>query len=184
MIQMLTDIDGIILLLIQEAIRNPILTPFFTALTWLGDGGRIWIVIAVLLLIFKKTRKLGCMVALALLGSLLINNMLLKNLVARTRPYDAIEGLVPLVAKPTDYSFPSGHTAAAFAAASVLYRKLPKSIGIPTILLALLISLSRLYVGVHYPSDVLCGMISGIAISYGAEWVAHQIYKHKSNIQK
>lgn len=111
------------------------------------------------------------MSALALLGSLIINNLILKNLIARIRPYEIINGLVPLIEKPTDYSFPSGHTGSSFAAACILYRKLPKRFGIPALLLAMLIGFSRLYLGVHYPSDVLFGIISGVGISYVAEIV-------------
>ncbi len=83
-------------------------------------------------------------------------------MVGRIRPYDTIEGLVPLIGKPRDYSFPSGHTGSSFAAAWVLYRRLPKRLGIPALALAGLIGISRLYLGVHYPTDVLFGVLSGI----------------------
>lgn len=92
------------------------------------------------------------------------NNVLLKNLIARTRPYAAIEGLTLLIPPPSDYSFPSGHTASSFAMAVVLYRKLERKWGITAIVLASLIALSRLYLGAHYPSDILFGMMSGILI--------------------
>lgn len=169
----ITNIDSSILMFIQEHIRNPILTPFFQAVTSLGNAGMIWILITALLLIPKKTRKIGLMSLFALAGSLLVNNIILKNLVARIRPYDTIEGLVPLVAKPVDWSFPSGHTGSSFASACVLYRKLPKRLGIPALVLAVLIALSRLYVGVHYPSDVLVGMIDGIALGWAGEMIVN-----------
>lgn len=156
------NIDGNILLFIQENIRLPILTPLIIAITTLGNGGIIWIICSLALLVPKKTRKVGLMSILALLVSLLINNMILKNLVARTRPYDMVEGLVPLIGKPRDYSFPSGHTGSSFASAWVLYRKLPGKFGIPALVLAGLIGISRLYVGVHYPTDVLFGVVGGI----------------------
>lgn len=171
MIEALVNADKIILLFIQDVIRNPIVTPFFIFVTKLGNAGAIWIALTVILLIPKKTRKIGCMSALALLGSLIINNLILKNLIARIRPYEIINGLVPLIEKPTDYSFPSGHTGSSFGAACILYRKLPKRFGIPALLLAMLIGFSRLYLGVHYPSDVLFGIISGVGISYVAEMV-------------
>ena len=106
-----------------------------------------------------------------MLMSLIVNNFLLKNLVARIRPYDMMDTLIPLVNKPTDYSFPSGHSGCAFAVAGVYVRNLPKRAGIPLLILAILIALSRLYVGVHYPTDVLAGLIIGVALSYLAEWV-------------
>lgn len=157
------DLDAGILLFLQENVRNEILTPVLALLTTLGNAAAVWITISLVLLLFRKTRRVGVMSLLALLVSFLLNNMLLKNLVARVRPYDAIEGLTALVGKPRDYSFPSGHTGSSFAAAWVLFRKLPARFGIPALVLAGVIGLSRLYVGVHYPTDVLFGMINGIA---------------------
>lgn len=166
---MVMDLDSGILLFIQEFIRNPVLTPFFRFITSLGNAGAIWIVISVILLIPGRTRKVGCMCICAMLFSLLINNIILKNLVQRVRPYEMVSGLTRLIAEQADYSFPSGHTGCSFAAACILYRKLPRKYGITAMALAVLISFSRLYLGVHYPSDVLFGMISGIIFSYGAE---------------
>lgn len=172
MIEVLSELEGGILLFIQECVRNPVFDPFFTTVTKLGNAGFIWIVLSVLLLIPKQTREIGFMSILALLGSLLLNNLILKNLVERTRPYDIINQLEPLVEKQKDYSFPSGHTGSSFAAATVLYRNLPKKAGAWAMLLAVLIGVSRLYVGVHYPSDVLFGMLSGIGAGYLAEKLA------------
>lgn len=175
MLEWLLNLDGNLLLFLQENVRNPVLTPVLKGITTLGNGGAVWIALAVLLLCIPKTRKAGCMVAAALLGTLLVNNIILKNLVARTRPYEVIEGLTYLVREPVDYSFPSGHAGCSFAAACVMFRRLPRQYGVPVLILAILISLSRLYVGVHYPSDVLFGMISGILISYGAEAVVNRL---------
>ncbi|MBR3943253.1 MAG: phosphatase PAP2 family protein [Clostridia bacterium] len=153
------------LLFIQEHIRNPITDVLFKGITTLGNAGAFWIAITLLLLCFKKTRKIGIMCAVSLLLSLVINNLMLKNIIARPRPYDMIEGLKTLVAAPTDFSFPSGHTASSFAAATVLFLTLPKKYGIPAIILAALMGFSRLYIGVHYPTDVLAGLISGVLIA-------------------
>lgn len=169
--EFITNIDISILLHIQESIRIPWLTPIIVFITSLGNAGIFWVVLSFALLIPKKTRRAGCISFLALFASLLINNLLLKNLVGRIRPYDACSALLPLVTKPTDYSFPSGHTGSSFASACVLYRHLPKKAGIPALILALFISLSRLYVGVHYPSDVLAGILTGIVSGCLAEWV-------------
>ena len=154
--------DAGILLFLQDVVRNPVLTPIFKGITTLGNGAVLWILISLVLLLFRKTRTVGITSILALLVSLVINNIVLKNLVARVRPYEVIEGLVLIIQKPWDYSFPSGHTGSSFAADWVFYRKLPKRFGIPALVLAGLIGLSRLYLGVHYPTDVLFGVFSGI----------------------
>ncbi len=161
------QLDGNILLWIQEYIRNDFLTPVFKFITLLGDGGYVWIGIAVLLLFFRGYRKTGLMVGASLLGSLLFNNMLVKNLVARPRPYRMIQTLTILVPEPGEYSFPSGHTSSSFAAGVVLYLMLPKKYGVPAMILAFLIGISRLYVGVHYPTDVLAGAVLGTLIAVG-----------------
>ena len=179
MINWLLNLDGNILLFIQEFIRNPLLTPLIRAITTLGNGGGIWILLTLVMLIVAKTRRVGCMMSVALIGTLLVNNIALKNLIARARPYEVIEGLTCLVSKPRDYSFPSGHAGCSFAAAWVMFRQLPKRYGIPALALAILIALSRLYVGVHYPSDVLFGVIDGIAISLAAEVIVEWIEKKK-----
>ena len=177
MLQFLSDLDSGILLWIQDNLRNPVLTPILKVITTLGNGGAIWILLTLIVLMLPKTRKVGCMMAMALIGTLLINNILLKNLVARTRPYEVIEGLTYLVRQPSDYSFPSGHAGCSFAVACIMLRRLPRRYGIPAIILAIVISFSRLYVGVHYPSDVLFGVISGILISYAAEAIVERLWK-------
>lgn len=157
--------DGELLLWLQEYVRNDFLTPVMKFITHLGDKGILWILIAVILLFFKKTRPLGIMAGMALVLSVLINNAIIKNLVARPRPYlpETVggQGLILLIEKQHDWSFPSGHSGASFAAAVVFLCKGPKKLGIPSIIMAFLIAFSRLYVGVHYPTDVIFGIISG-----------------------
>lgn len=165
MLDTFSQLEGNILLWIQEYVRNDFFTPVMTFITKLGDAGMIWIGIAVLMLCFKKTRKEGLLVGYSLLGSLLVNNIILKNLVARIRPYEVIEGLNILIEKPGEYSFPSGHTGSSFAAGVMLFLICPKKYGVPALILAFLISISRLYVGVHYPTDVLGGMLTGTLIA-------------------
>ncbi len=182
----LWKIDSNILLFLQDTVRTPLLTPVMKLITALGNAGVLWVLITVFLLAFKKTRRVGMMSALALLISLLVNNILLKNLVARIRPYETVDGLTRLVEKQVDYSFPSGHAGSSFASACVLYRGLPKQAGIPAVVLAALISFSRLYVGVHYPSDVLAGILIGTAAGFFAEWIWKMLeprirMKHRTN---
>ena len=163
--------DGRLLLLIQEYVRQDRLTPFMTWITGLGDRGLIWIIIGVLLLIPKKTRRTGLLSLLSLLCAHLLCNMVLKDYVMRVRPYEVIDGLYCLIERPTDYSFPSGHTMTAFAAAVVIFKNRPKRLGIPVMALAFVIAFSRLYVGVHYPSDVIIGALLGTLIAMIFFWI-------------
>lgn len=173
----LMNLDGNILLWIQEYLRNDALTPIVTFITHLGEDGWIWILLTLAMLFSKKTRKVGAMSAVALIIMLLFNNMFLKNLVARTRPYDVIPGLIPLVPKLSSFSFPSGHTSSAFSAGSVMFRKLPKKFGVPILIFAIIMGLTRLYVGVHYPTDVLFGALEGIVIGFAAEAIVNGVIK-------
>lgn len=125
--------------------------------------------------------RAGGMGLLSLLFSLLVNNLFLKNLVERSRPFDVIQALTPLIPRPHDFSFPSGHTASSFAAAGVFFRRLPRRLGVPALILAAFIGVSRLYVGVHYPSDVLFGMLSGLALSFAAEKMIIILSEGKEN---
>lgn len=151
-----------IILWIQENLRVEALNPIVTAITSLGNGGIFWIILTVLLLLFKKTRKIGLCCALGLIFDLLVVNITIKPLVGRIRPYVTLESILPLGHLPGDHSFPSGHSAGSFAAAWALFRSAKKRWGVPALVLAALISLSRLYVGVHYPTDVIGGVIIGI----------------------
>ncbi len=167
--------DGQILLFIQEYIRNPILNPVMIFVTTLGNTGIIWIILSLILMVNKKTRRLGITCALSLIIMLFINNIFIKNLVARTRPYEVIENLTILVSKPSDFSFPSGHTASSFAFTTVLLKETKSRWKYASLALAILIALSRLYVGVHYPTDVLGGLILGIAYAFIAVAIIHKV---------
>ena len=162
---MLMEIESAILLWIQNNLRCGLLTPVMRVITTLGNGGAFWIVLTLLLLIFKRTRRMGVYCAASMLLTLLVVNLCIKPLAARTRPYELIEGLQILVSRPQDYSFPSGHSANSLTCAWTIFRLAPKKYGVPALVLAVLIALSRLYVGVHYPTDVLAGAAIGILLS-------------------
>lgn len=162
MMEALSPIEGPILLWIQAALRQPWLDPIVSVYTKLGDHGLLWIALCILMLLWPKTRRAGLAGACALLMSLLFTNILLKPLVERTRPWLVIEGLLPLVTERDPNSFPSGHTSAAFSCAAAWLATLPKTwCKALALTAALLMGLSRLYVGVHFPSDVLCGALVG-----------------------
>ena len=145
-----------------QTIHTPRLDKTLAFITSLGNAGIIWIVLAVVLLILPKTRKAGIIVAAALLMDLILCNLILKNLVARVRPYDVNTAIAILIKKPLDFSFPSGHTAASFAAMTALFLAKMKKAWIAALVLAVLIAFSRLYFYVHYPTDVLGGAVVGI----------------------
>lgn len=145
-----------------QTIHTPLLDKILAFITSLGNAGIIWIVLAVVLLILPKTRKTGIIVAAALLMDLVLCNLILKNLVARVRPYDVNTAIAILIKKPLDFSFPSGHTAASFAAMTALFLAKMKKAWIAALILAVLIAFSRLYFYVHYPTDVLGGAVVGI----------------------
>lgn len=163
MISFLQQFDSSILLAIQD-MRLDLLNPLMIFVSTIGNAGLIWILLGVILTIIPKTRKLGLLALVSLLGCFLFNNILLKNLVARPRPYTQLPDLSLLVPYPKDYSFPSGHTCSSFAVAGSLLHsgKAWNALRIPAFVLAILISFSRLYVGAHYPSDVIVGAITGL----------------------
>ena len=161
---MILEFDSTILLWIQDVVRNPVLDVIFKFITHLGDGGVFWISLSLILCIFKKTRKAGIFALFALLFSVIVNNAILKNVIGRIRPYEIIAGLDCIIKHAKDASFPSGHTGSSFAAGVVFLKELPKKYSIPAFIMAVLISLSRLYVGIHYPTDVIAGAITGAAL--------------------
>ena len=175
----LQSADFAILDRIAENLRCEILDAFFSAFTFLGNGGWFFIVVAVTLLFFKKTRKIGLAIGLALIFGLIIGNLTLKPLIARTRPFDIRPYIEPIVNKPTDFSFPSGHTLAAFETAAAIFM-FNKKWGIASLVFAALMGFSRLYLYLHYPSDVIAGAILGSAFGVIAALIIRRIYKNLS----
>ncbi|MBQ7800961.1 MAG: phosphatase PAP2 family protein [Oscillospiraceae bacterium] len=161
---------------IQAHLQCGLLDILMPIITLFGEDGIFWIACAVLLLILKKHRKTGLAMAFALIMGLVVCNMTLKPLIGRIRPYDFQAQNYGITIKLLvdglhDYSFPSGHTIASFEAATVLLLN-NKKLGIPAMILACLIAFSRLYLYVHYPTDVLVSIVLGIGIAFLANWLA------------
>lgn len=152
-----------------QSIQNPILTAIMVVITTLGDEGIIFILLGIILLLTKKYRKAGFAILVALVVMLICNNVVLKELFARTRPFNLDESVYAWwheiykypdfnIHKPSSYSFPSGHTSSAFAAALALVWY-DRKLGIPTTVFAALMGFSRIYVEVHYCTDVIGAII-------------------------
>lgn len=155
----LAEIDNAVLDFLQQ-IDNDILDRIMVFITRLGDGGFIWILLAIILLCFRKTRKCGLVILCSMLLGLILANGLIKNLVNRPRPCDLNDVIELLIPRPDESSFPSGHTTSSFAAAASIFY-FYKKWGIAAYCMAFMIAFSRMYLYVHYPTDILAGMLLG-----------------------
>ena len=179
MLEGLLQMDGQLLVAIQ-GLHMSWLDPIVSLYTKLGDAGIFWIVLSLAMLVYKPTRKAGALALCAMVLGLLVTHLTIKPLVERARPW--LEWpIVPLVTEKDPHSFPSGHTCAAFAAGMIWMRTLPWRWGrVAAVVLAALMGLSRLYVGVHYPTDVLVGAIIG-ALCALVIWKAYLLYADRRN---
>lgn len=175
-------LDWAILNEIQDIFGGPFMDFVMPRITMLGNAGVFWIILGVCLLISKKHRKEGVLVLIGLLMGLIIGNGIVKNLVARERPCWLNPDFHLLIANPKDYSFPSGHTQASVIAATIL-TMCNKKWGVIVIPLAILIAFSRLYLYVHFPSDVLAGALMGVIIG-AATVVVFQLISRRIELQK
>ncbi len=163
MLDSILSIDRWILEFIQTYMHNPFLDKVMPFVTKLGNLGVIWIVISIILILSKKYRKAGILAIYSLVIAAILGEGLIKNIIARPRPFMEISDIDLLIPKPTSYSFPSGHTASSFAATTAYVKMIDnKKIVIPLVLLACMIAFSRLYLMVHYPTDILGGVVLGL----------------------
>lgn len=189
---------------VRETLWNPVTDTVMTAYTHLGEGGIIWIILGAILLIPKKTRKAGIAVLASVIVMKVFNNLVLKDPIARPRPFNLLTGwegikefpelaarwaeeyIYPnLVDYPSSWSFPSGHTAAAFAAATGLTLATRKaSVGIPVFIAAALMGFTRLYLHVHYCTDVIGGALAGIIYGIAGYFIAVGVCRVLKKFQK
>lgn len=155
--------DSDVLIWIQEYLKSDFLDWFMPKITVLGDSGLIWIIFGLILVLSKKYRKQGILVWIGLLLGLIFGNLIVKNLVARPRPFTLNPNIQLLIPAPSEYSFPSGHTLSSTIAATIITLT-NKKFGWIAIPLALLIAFSRLYLQVHFPTDIIGGIVMGLVV--------------------
>ena len=188
-----TQFDGNLLIGIQHALNADWLTPIMKSITMLGEDGIFWILVCLVLLLFKRTRRLGIICSCSLLFTFIVCNLCLKPTIDRVRPWVTFQLVNPMLPPPGDASFPSGHSAnamgpawAMFLAAMPVRTAAGRSydevrclgwkgngvspvimhrVSIAAVVLAVLIGISRLYLGMHYPSDVVCGLLIGMIVA-------------------
>ena len=148
--------------------RTVFLDRFFLFFTQLpGAIGQLWLIVGIVLLFFKRTRKTGAAVLVSYIGVLLFGELLLKHVVTRMRPCQIDQTFAMLVERPTSSSFPSTHSAFAFGTAMAIFMNQRRA-GVLMFIVATLVAFSRLYLFVHFPTDVLCGIVLGIAVGFAA----------------
>lgn len=179
---MIEQFDAVILDFFQ-GIQSDALTIFMKIITALGELGWCWIVLSIVLIVRKSTRKMGIIMLVSLVLSVIVGNGILKNLVQRPRPYWRNPAVPLLISEQKDFSFPSGHSTASFCAAfSLVYCKSKGMV--PGLLLALIIAISRLYFYVHYPTDILAGILLGAILAGISFWIVGTIYKQREEKKK
>ena len=185
-----TQFDGNLLIGIQHALNADWLTPVMKIITYFGEDGIFWILTCLVMILFKRTRRLGIICSVSLLFTFIICNLGLKPLVDRTRPWVTFQLVNPMLPPPGDASFPSGHSANSMGPAWAMFiatmpvktaagrsydevrclgwkgdglsPQLMHRISMVAVVLAVLIGISRLYLGMHYPTDVACGLLLGM----------------------
>ncbi len=157
--------DVLIMMKLQNR-RNVFWNVFFKIFSCLANFGWFYFLSPLVLILHGKYKEAGYIAFLAAASTAIIINIGLKKIFRRKRPFEAVVQIVPITRKPKDPSFPSGHTAVAFACAFVFVFMLPIYISLPFVIIASLTSFARLYLGVHYPSDIIAGIITALVISY------------------
>ena len=160
---------------IYNITHNGIFDKIMPIISNLGNMGIIWVAISIILLSNKKYRRAGILCLVALIVTAIVGEGILKNLIQRLRPFNEVPAMQLLISKPLSYSFPSGHTASAFAAAFIISNQIKKLV-IPAYVLAATIAFSRMYLFVHYPSDIIGGILLGTICAMGVLFISKRYF--------
>ena len=163
---------------LQHNLNSELFNKIMIFFTILGDNGMIWIAVAMILFLNRKYRKIGVFSIVSLIICALAVNVILKPLIHRPRPFSELADITLLIKAPKDYSFPSGHTAASFVMVYIFFRHIKKYF-IPVLITGILIAFSRMYLSVHFPSDIIAGIIIGIFSGYAGEKLTDGFYRKK-----
>ncbi|MCT1796451.1 phosphatase PAP2 family protein [Helcococcus kunzii] len=155
--------DFAILKFIQENFKSTFMDKLMVFFTSIGDMAVVWIAISIIFLLIKKRRNTGIKIILGLIVVAILGNLIFKNIFSRLRPFWVDETIKVIITKPVGYSFPSGHTFSSFVAATIIFFD-NKKLGYLSFLLATLISFSRAYLFVHFPTDIFVGMLLGVLL--------------------
>ena len=174
--------DSAVMTFVQSGFHNPVTDAVFPAVTCLGESGIFWILLSLLIIALGRKngwRTTGCLMLAAMLLGLLLGEIALKNIICRPRPFQEMPEISLLIPPPSGYSFPSGHSCASFAAATIIFLK-DKRPGTAALALAALIAFSRVFLFVHYPTDVLAGSLLGVLCALAAAYGYRRLFQKKA----
>ena len=163
---------------IQANLASPWLDAVMKFITYLSDGGAIWVAAAIVMLVIPKYRRYGVVLSVVIVSGAVLNSLVLKPVIGRVRPFVGLEDIMLLITPPGDASFPSGHTLVSVSSAIVILRA-NKKLGIAALVLASLIAFSRMYLYVHFPTDIIAGVVLAIIISMVCIVVSDKIKSEK-----
>lgn len=162
--------DAAVMEFVQNHMHNAVTDTIMPIITYLGEIGAVWILLSLLLLCFKKSRTTGVLILVSMAVTFISGELILKNIVCRPRPCHTFPDIPMLVSLPSSFSFPSGHSASSFAAAVILFLR-HKKYAWPALFLAALIAFSRIFLFVHYPTDILAGALLGTLSACLTYWI-------------
>jgi len=160
---------------LRDLLASPPLDAVMSGVTYLGSGGVIWLAVAVMLFVTKRDRRLAVLLVVSLVATAVTGELIIKNVVQRLRPFITDPTIELIISAPSGYSFPSGHTASGFGCATVICRECKERWPrVAAVALAALIAFSRLYLNVHYPTDILGGIILGVCVGLLVTHIANK----------